>query len=79
MWSNAGMASRQGDVDLRFAQVSASVRTLGWLGLGPKKGRFTGAEQRLEPDSGSVAERGRLCTVMWVSPHTHMSFLSLVI
>ena len=27
------MANRQGDVDLRFAQVSAPVRTLAWLGL----------------------------------------------
>jgi len=33
MWSNAGMANRQGDVDLRFAQVSAPVSTLAWLGL----------------------------------------------
>jgi len=32
MWSNAGMANRQGDVDLRFAQVSAPQLTL-WLGL----------------------------------------------
>ena len=32
MRSNAGMANRQGDVDLRFAQVSAPVRTLAWLG-----------------------------------------------
>jgi len=32
MWSNAGMANRQGDVDLRFAQVSTPVNTLaGWL------------------------------------------------
>jgi len=29
------MANRQGDVDLRFVQVSAPVRTLVWLGLGP--------------------------------------------
>ena len=33
MRSKAGMANRQGDVDLRFAQVSAPVRTLAWLGL----------------------------------------------
>jgi len=33
MRSNAGMANRQGDVDLRFAQVSAPVNTLAWLGL----------------------------------------------
>jgi len=32
MQSNAGMANRQGDVDLRFAQVSAPVRSLAWLG-----------------------------------------------
>ena len=32
MWSNTGMANRQGDVDLRFAQVSASQLAL-WLGL----------------------------------------------
>ena len=32
MRSNAGMANRQGDVDLRFAQVSAPQLTL-WLGL----------------------------------------------
>jgi hypothetical protein len=31
MWSNASMANRQGDVDLRFAQVSAPQLTL-WLG-----------------------------------------------
>ena len=30
---NVGMANRQGDVDLRFAQVSAPVSTLAWLGL----------------------------------------------
>jgi len=33
MRSNAGMANREGDVDLRFAQVSAPVRILVWLGL----------------------------------------------
>jgi len=36
MRSNAGMANRQGDVDLREAQVSAPpppVNTLAWLGL----------------------------------------------
>ena len=27
------MANRQGDVDLRFAQVSAPIRTLAWLHL----------------------------------------------
>jgi len=32
MRSNAGMTNRQGDVDLRFAQVSAPQLTL-WLGL----------------------------------------------
>ena len=32
MRSYAGMANRQGDVDLRFAQVSAPQLTL-WLGL----------------------------------------------
>ena len=32
MRSNAGMATRRRDVDLRFAQVSA-LRTLAWLGL----------------------------------------------
>jgi len=38
MRSNAGMASRQGDVDLRFAQVDVPLLTL-WLGLaGPSKG-----------------------------------------
>jgi len=34
--SNAGIANRKGDVDLRFTQVSAQVRTwlgLAWLGL----------------------------------------------
>jgi hypothetical protein len=35
MRSNAGMANRQGDVDLRFAQVSAPSQNFGlaWLGL----------------------------------------------
>ena len=35
MLSNAGMANRQGDVELRFAQVSAPSQKLGlaWLGL----------------------------------------------
>ena len=28
MWSNAGMANKQGDVDLRFAQVDVSQLTL---------------------------------------------------
>jgi len=32
MRSNAGMANRQGDFDLRFAQVSAALLEL-WLGL----------------------------------------------
>ena len=32
MRSNAGMATRRRDVDLRFAPVSA-LRTLAWLGL----------------------------------------------
>jgi len=32
MRSNAGIANRQGDVDLRFAKVSAPVNTLAWLG-----------------------------------------------
>jgi len=33
MRPNAGMANRQGDVDLRFAQVSAPVNNLAWPGL----------------------------------------------
>ena len=34
MRSNAGMANRQGDVDLRFVQISAPpVSILAWLGL----------------------------------------------
>jgi hypothetical protein len=34
MRSNAGMANRQGDVDLRFAQFSAPpLSTLAWFGL----------------------------------------------
>ena len=33
MRSKAGMANREGDIDLRFAQVFAPVRTLAWLGL----------------------------------------------
>ena len=33
MRSNAGMAKRQGDVDLHFAKVSVPpVNTLAWLG-----------------------------------------------
>ena len=40
MQSNEGMANRQGDVDLRFAQVSVPQLTLR-LGLaGPERGRF---------------------------------------
>ena len=31
MRSNAGMANRQGDVELRFAHVTAPVNTLAWL------------------------------------------------
>jgi len=34
MRSNAGMANRQGDVDLRLAQVFAPDRTLAWLDFG---------------------------------------------
>jgi len=30
MWSNAGMANRQGDFDMRFAQVSASSEHFGF-------------------------------------------------
>jgi len=42
MRSNAGMANRQGDVDLRFTQVSTPQLTL-WLGLAfPEMGRFAG-------------------------------------
>jgi hypothetical protein len=35
MRSNAGMANRQGDVDLRFAQVSAPSQNFGlaWFGI----------------------------------------------
>jgi len=34
MQSNAGMANRQGDMDLRFVQVSVpKFNTLAWLGL----------------------------------------------
>jgi len=33
MRSKAGMANRQGDVDLRLAQVSAPIKTCSWLGL----------------------------------------------
>jgi len=33
MRSKAGMSNKQGGVDLRFAQVSAPLRTLAWLGL----------------------------------------------
>jgi len=37
MRSNAGMAIRQGDVDLCFAQFAAPVNTFSWLGLGPRE------------------------------------------
>jgi len=37
MPSKAGMSKRQGDVDLRFAQVSAPIRTLSWLGLSERE------------------------------------------
>ena len=40
MRSNAGMANRQGDVDLRFAQVSAPFRTLSWLDLAKEGGEY---------------------------------------
>ena len=36
MRSNAGVASGQGDVDLRFAEVSAAQLAL-WLGLAKKE------------------------------------------
>ena len=42
MRSNAGMANRQGDLDLRLAQVSAPpVNTLAWLGLASPHSYFT--------------------------------------
>jgi hypothetical protein len=46
--SNAGMANRQGDVDLRLAQVSAPQLEL-WLGLawrGGGKGPFANAPEK---------------------------------
>jgi hypothetical protein len=53
MRSNAGMANRQGDVDLREAQVSTPSQIFGLAWLGLTKGRFAsrteiaGARERL--------------------------------
>jgi hypothetical protein len=46
---NAGMANRQRDVDLDFAQVSA-LRTLAWLGLARlhSKGEIVRLSERKE-------------------------------
>ena len=55
MRSNAGMATRRRDVDLRFTQVAA-LRTLAWLGLEystfPSILRFT--HIRTSPISGAI-------------------------
>ena len=37
--SNAGVANRQGDVELRFAQVSAHQLTLAWLAMSRERQR----------------------------------------
>jgi len=67
MRSNAGMPNRQGDVDLRFAQVSAPVKTLAWLGLvGRDVKRYSvwSPEQGLElPREREIGERELLCCV----------------
>jgi len=52
MRSNAGMANRQRDVDLRFAQVSAPISTLAWLGLKPSNSSHLPAYE-----DGSVPKR----------------------
>ena len=48
MRSNAGMANRQGDIDLRFAQVSAPVNTLAWLGKPSQSSYIPAHENRTE-------------------------------
>jgi len=45
MWSNAGMANRQGDVDLRFFTSLRPPQLALWLSLAwPEKGRFARAD-----------------------------------
>jgi hypothetical protein len=79
MRSNAGIANRKGDVDLREAQVSASSYNFGlaWLGCdGRRCWVLSSAEQRLELNRASVAEmrggerKGMYCHV-GVSPIPH--------
>jgi hypothetical protein len=57
MQSNAGMANRQGDGDLRFAQVSVVQLTL-WLGLAP--GILLGLLDPLRWDQYVVPKRRQL-------------------
>jgi len=56
MWSNTGMANRQGDVDLCFAQVSApTVNTSAWLGsarLGSFRAQFKKITHQEQPAQG---------------------------
>jgi hypothetical protein len=70
---------------LGLAWLGLAWLGLAWLGLAwfRQKGPFCWAEQRLEPESLSDAERGRRCAVMWVSPHiqhiTIMLFITFVL
>ena len=60
MRSNASMANRQGDVDLRFAQVSAPVRTLAGRLDGGLAG-WLAAWKALNPNWNSKSHKRRIC------------------
>jgi hypothetical protein len=79
MRSNAGMANRQGETDLRKSQVSASQLTF-WLGLarlGPKRAvrlaeiEIKGARERCCDGKHRIERRKKCCNVD-IPTKTHM-------
>jgi hypothetical protein len=83
MQSNAGMANRQGDVDLCFTQVSAPQLTL-WLGLARRGAVYRLSSLALvqavaflvEGSSILSGEKravlcGKVVAAMWFFPHIY--------
>jgi hypothetical protein len=73
MRSNAGMANRQGDVDLRKAQVSASSQNFGlaWLSISQRSHQAENTPNQEEPARKKQEEIARPGTAKEGSqPHT---------
>jgi hypothetical protein len=63
MRSNAGMANRKGDVDLRFAQVSAPSQNFGLAWLGSDHSTLASRGEHIKPRRASSEEARRISQI----------------